>query len=345
MSKPKKITKTPTNADNHAIPERILVFGAAGYVGRMICDQFCASPDIREIIAIDTKPMPDLLKRKKKITWMEADLSGDGWQNKIKGSEPDIAINVAWDLEKNADSPKNIKATEKVFEYCFSTPSIKKIIYLSSTLPYGAAPDNNRNRSFEEGEILRESEYPYAVRRKEAEAMLARLYSISNRTKNVFVLRPGIIFGPMGISLLPAQEPLLKAINSLPYVFDPGDEYGLQYVHEDDLIDLLAVLVFNNVPFKGYEVLNVVANDILSVSDLATFLGKPILKMPVFFIQLFIILLGSHYGEEVAKKGIWKYLCYPVFADPGKLAKKLKFELLYSAKEAMVGEAGRYKKI
>lgn len=342
MVKPKKNTKTPKNTDNYATPERILIFGAAGYVGRMICDLFCASPDVREIIAIDMKPMPDILKRKKKITWIEADLFDNSWRERIKDTEPDIAIHAAWDLDKNADEPKNIDVSEKIFEYCFNTPSIKKIIYLSSILPYGAVPENNKDRRFEEGEMLRENEYPYAVKRKEAEALLARLYSASNRTKSVFVLRLGMVYGPMGVLLGVTHEPLLNAIRALPFIIDGGNDYGLQYVHEDDLIDLLAVLVFNRVPFKGYEVFNVAAEDILSVDELATFMKKSILKMPVLFIQLFLVLFGSKYSKEASKKGIWKYLCYPFFVDGSKLAKKLKFELLYSTKEALRGESGRY---
>ncbi|HRY62531.1 MAG TPA: NAD-dependent epimerase/dehydratase family protein [Candidatus Paceibacterota bacterium] len=342
MVKPKKNIKISSNADIYTIPSRILVFGAAGYVGRMVCDLFCSSPDVREIIAVDAMPMPELLKRKKKITWIEADLSKDGWQELLKDSVPDVAIHTAWDLNENPDSIKNFEASEKIFKYCFTFFPLKKIIYLSSILPYGAEETNDEEKRFSEGEIFRESEYSYVVLRKETEALLAKLYSISNRTKSVFVLRPGMISGPMGVSLRLQREPVLRVLDVLPYVFDTGSNYGLQYVHEDDLLDLLAVLVFNKVPFKGYEVFNVVAEDVVDIKDIASYTGKSIFKLPAFFFSLFLALFGSRFSEGASKSGIWRYLSYPVFADGSKLAKKLKFELLYSAKEALLGERGRY---
>ncbi|HBM45846.1 MAG: hypothetical protein UT05_C0006G0055 [Parcubacteria group bacterium GW2011_GWF2_38_76] len=342
MVKSKKTIKESKKTDTQTDPSCIVVFGAAGYVGRMLCDQFCSAPSVKEIIAIDRLPMPDILKRKKKITWIEADLSQDDWHGKLIGKEPEIAIHTAWDFEKGGDEIKNLNASEKIFEFCFNRPSINKIIYLSSILPYGATSDNNRDRMFSEGEILRENEYSYAVNKKEVESLLARQYSGSNRTKNVFVLRPGIIYGPMGASIPSFREPLLKILDSLPYFFKPDNDYGLQYVHEDDLVDLNAVLVFNKVPFKGYEVFNVVTSKPLDSSEIAVFLKKQIVDIPYFLVRLFFTTFGARYSEELTQKGVWKYLYYPVFADGSKLVKKLKFEFIYSTKEVAMGECGRY---
>jgi nucleoside-diphosphate-sugar epimerase len=339
MAKPKKNLKISTSSDAHAAPERILVVGAAGYIGRIICDQFCSAPSIREIVAIDTRPMPDLLKRKKKLNWIESSVKDDAWKDIVEKSAPEIVIYAAWDFQSEKD---NLEAMERFFEFCFLSSSVKKIIFLSSTLPYGALPENNRERLFAEGEIFRENEYPYAVLKKDAEAILARNYSSSNRTKSVFVLRLAMVGGPLAASTGEYSEPLMRMFSSLPYIFDPGEDYGIQYVHEDDLVDLIGVLTFNRVPFRGYEVFNVAAKDILSVDDLAASTDKWVFKIPNLLFPLVVSLLGIKLGGELSERGAWKYLSYPVFVDGSKIEKKLKFEFLYSAKEALEGKDGRY---
>lgn len=334
----KKMTKNTKEEISKNI-ERILVVGAAGYIGRMICDQFCSAPTVREIVAIDMLPMPNLLKRKKKLKWIESNLRDDAWKELVDKSAPEVVIYTAWDFQSERE---NLESLERFFEFCFLSPSVKKIIYLSSTLPYGAVEENDKNRFFAEGEIFRENEYSYAVLKKDAEAILARAYSGSNRTKSVFVLRPGIVSGPLGFSMNEHTEPIMKMFSSLPYIFDPGEDYGIQCVHEDDLVDLVGVLTFNGVPFRGYEVFNVAARDILSVDDLAALIDKWVFKIPGLLLPLVVSVLGMKLGGELSKKGSWRYLSYPVFVDNSKIEKKLKFDFLYSGREALEGKRGRY---
>lgn len=99
MPKIKK-NKEKIKKEVYSGPSTILITGAAGYVGAMLCDQFSDSPDIKEIIAIDKESIPEFLKNKKKITWIDSELSTGEWQKIAKEKEPEVVIHTAWQIKE-----------------------------------------------------------------------------------------------------------------------------------------------------------------------------------------------------------------------------------------------------
>lgn len=343
----KKNVKKQKTDDTYTGPRCILITGAAGYVGAMLCDQFSQCPGLKEIIAIDKEPMPELLAGNKKITWVTAELSADDWQSEVAKKMPEVVIHCAWQIrelfeQKDLQRKLNIEASKEVFDFVFGAPSVKKLIHFSTISVYGAAENNTKERLFIEGDMHREGEYLYGVEKKEVEAILAEKYANSDRSKKVFVLRPGTIMGPRCKYMMKKEGLLYYLENKAPFIPIATEDWGRQYLHEDDLTDIVAMLTFNNVPGR-YESFNLAPADLLLAKDFGEAFKKGTFYVPPVLVQIaFFFAWHLSQGKISTGAGIWKYLCYPIFVDGSKVVKYLKYQYQYSSKEALAAQAGRY---
>ncbi len=350
MAIKKKTTKKQRETEKYTGPKVILITGAAGYVGAMLCDQFSLCCELDEIIAIDVKPEPELLKGNKKITWITSELSEGEWEKEIKNKKPEVVIHCAWHIseiygERETQRKYNIEASSRVFDFVFSSPTIKKLIYFSSVSAYGALEDNSINRLFLEGDRLREVEYLYGAEKKEAESILAKKYSASDRTKNIYILRPASIMGPRANNDIQKKGLIYILKNVLPFIPVSNDEWGRQYVHEDDITNIVGILTFNNAPLKGYEVFNLSPEEIILASDMAKIFKKNTIFVPPIFVRVaFSLAWNFTQGLVPTGKGSWRYYCYPLFTDGSKVSRVLKYKYIYSSKDTLCGNSGRYKK-
>jgi nucleoside-diphosphate-sugar epimerase len=59
---------------------RVLITGAAGYVGSILINALESVDEIDAIVGIDLKPKPDRLAATTKVAWVQDDVSTDDWQ-------------------------------------------------------------------------------------------------------------------------------------------------------------------------------------------------------------------------------------------------------------------------
>ncbi len=330
-------------------PKIILITGAGGYVGAMLADQFSLSPDLEKIIAIDIKPMPELLRGNKKVIWITADLSGKGWQGIATQHRPEVIIHCAWQIkelygQKDYQRKLNIEGSKNVFEFVFKQPTVRKLIYFSTVASYGAFPENSLNRLFIEEDPLRENEYLYGIEKKEAEYMLKKAYEVSDKTKQVFVLRPSSITGPRGRYMVGKKGLLYMLKNVLPFVPVAGPEWSRQYIHEDDVTDIVGLLTFNIIDGgRGYEIFNISPGDIVKAGDMGRVFRKRVLRVPPVLVRAaFYLAWHLTRGKIPTGYGGWKFLTYPLAVLGSKITQKYGFEYSYSSIESLEKNEGRY---
>lgn len=119
----------------------VVITGAAGYVGEMLCAQAAARPDIHAIIAIDKEPMTDFLRQVPKLTYVQANLADDTWQAPAAAAQPAVVVHAAWQIRSlygRADEQwrLNITGSDQVFAFAFGTPSVTTLIHFSTAASY-----------------------------------------------------------------------------------------------------------------------------------------------------------------------------------------------------------------
>jgi nucleoside-diphosphate-sugar epimerase len=116
-----------------------------------------------------------------------------------------------------------------------------------------------------------------------------------------------------------------------------------QYVHEDDVCNIVERLVFTDIP-GNYEIFNlappgpvVKAQDMAQIVGRKTYLVSPLLVRVAFFWMRHLTL-----GKIITSKGGWRFYSYPIVLDGRKVTEKLGYEYTYSSIAALEKLEGRY---
>lgn len=347
---------------------KLFITGGSGYVGAMLADQFAPRPDVEAILLIDKEPFSDLLiehPNKSKITFIKGNLGDADWQEKVKAFAPDVIIHTAWQIremygKKDIQWNWNVTGSDHVFDLAFSLPSVKKLIHFSTVSSYAAYPTNEIDHFFKEEEGFRKSDYLYAEEKRIVEEHLdGHHLSASNGAHHpqVFILRPAAITGPRGrfmrvrFGLQAALSGQLKKgfihrlISTLVSFVPITKKWLRQFIHEDDVADIVSLLTFNNLEGK-YEVFNICPpGPAVLGPDMAAAVGKKTLPVAPWMIRpVFFVFWHLSRGKVPTSKGGWKSYSYPIAVDGSKLTKQCGYQYKYPSKEAFVKVEGRYAK-
>jgi nucleoside-diphosphate-sugar epimerase len=109
---------------------KLLITGAAGYVGSALIDALVQVAWIDRIVCIDLKPRPETTKAHNKIEWIQADLSIDGWQSKVRATQVDAVVHLAFQIRQlygkaiTTQERWNIGSARKVFEFALKAYTV-----------------------------------------------------------------------------------------------------------------------------------------------------------------------------------------------------------------------------
>lgn len=343
---------------------KILITGGSGYVGTMLIEHFLKRSDISEIITIDKDPLPQSLSGRKKVRFVQKKLY-ENWEDDIADFNPDIVIHTAWQIRelygrKEEQNKLNIISTNKVFDYAFSVLSVKKLIHFSTIASYSAKESNKINHFFTEEEPFRESDYLYATEKKEAEEILEKKFnSLKGVKPKVFVIRPAAITGPRGryqkvrLGLQSVLSGKLKNSESFWHrfvsrmvTFMPVTKTWVrQFIHEDDIVNIVEMLSFENQEGK-FEVFNACPpGDIVNGTKMAEAVNKkPVVLKPWMIRVAFFVMWHLSRGRVPTSKGGWKTYSYPIVVDGSSITAKYGYVYNFNCWDAFTKLDGRYAK-
>jgi UDP-glucose 4-epimerase len=214
----------------------VAVTGAAGYLGSRLIRTLCADGRVEKVLGFDLRT-PGF--RADKFVFDIIDLRDERLASRLTGV--DVLVHLAFVMDPIEDQAEmrdvNVNGTQNVFA-CAAQSGVGKIIYTSSAVAYGAHPDNDVPLT-EESPLRANLDFSYAAHKLEVE-YIAREFRSDHPEICLTVFRPAIVFGAGVDSAWSRfiEAPVLLAVKDHAPPF--------QFVHEDDVVDALALAVFGD---------------------------------------------------------------------------------------------------
>lgn len=326
----------------------VLITGAAGYIGTMLIERFARSDSIERIHGVDLRAPPARCVHLDKVRWIQADVADGTWMSQVDGEAIHAVIHCAYQIrelyggKKKQQEQWNIEGARKVFEFALGCPSLRRLVQLSTISAYGAQPENSVDRPFTEESPLCEEIYLYGVQKRRVEELLRQLVRRARPSAHVVVLRLASVSGPRGRFGLNRYGLLSTIAGGFPFLICGRPDWGRQYLHEDDLIDVISFLV-HLPPTAGYQVFNVSPPDFLDVTTIGRLFDKRVVAVPPLALRaLFALLWHGTRGAITTPAGAWKFLSYPIRVDGSLLQRTHGYAYRYSSLEALHAREGRH---
>jgi UDP-glucose 4-epimerase len=323
---------------------RILITGAAGYVGSLFTERFLAQPGVTHVVATDRQPrhVSTSAALDGKLTQVQGRLEDAAFISELEKYLPfDAVIHAAFGVRagygRRAKEVEhaNIEGCRNVFDLCFRN-RVPRLIYFSSAAVYGARPGNTLDGFFDEEKPLREETYPYGAQKRRTEDLLTAMHRDAGSSTRVAIVRPCSITGPRFLSE-PTKKVTLVAFLTrlLPIIPEVSTEWSRQYIHEEDLFEATRLLLAADLG-PAVESFNLAPHDYLTARDIANALGKRTLRLPAWLVATAMsVLWHLTRGRIPTPPGSIEFYRYPINLD-GRKIRKLGFAYRYTSQECLL---------
>ena len=218
---------------------RVAVTGASGYVGYRLVERLAEDDGVELVLATDVEPLsksygPKVVYRRYDVREPAGELFTE--------HDIDSVVHLAYILEPRRNrasvSKVNMGGARNVLEACDSA-GVTHLLYLSSTSVYGAHPDNPEELT-EDSPPRPIKGFQYSEEKLESERLFSE-YDQEHPDCDVAILRGCPILGPHADNYIARSflKPLIVGFL--------GEDPPMQFIHEDDLVEILARCVLERV--------------------------------------------------------------------------------------------------
>jgi UDP-glucose 4-epimerase len=302
----------------------IAITGAAGYIGQRLLVRLRQELPVESILALDVRPLSEL--ESSKITFAQQSVL-DPLVDLFVHHKIQTVVHLAFLLHQSRDPSRahriNVEGTRNVLFAC-KQAGVKKIINLSSSTVYGPHPDNPVPLT-EEHNPRPPSTSQYAVHKLQCEGLLHE-YAHEMSGTCVSILRGCIVMGPSAHNFITQAlfRPFLIGIR--------GSDPPIQFVHEDDLTELLLLFLTKN--HSG--TFNVAGPGAVNYSQLVQMAKRHCLWLPAP-IAYGITNLSWALRLQNASPGVGlDFIRYPWLVSTEKLRHDTGYTFQYSSEEALL---------
>jgi nucleoside-diphosphate-sugar epimerase len=121
----------------------------------------------------------------------------------------------------------------------------------------------------------------------------------------------------------------------LPVVPQVSERWARQFVHEDDLVRAIELLLRAPLP-ESYAIFNLAPSDYLTATDIAESLGKRAVKVPAWLLNASLQLLWHvSRGRMPTPPGLINFLRYPINLDGTKIT-ALGFQYRHTSRQTFL---------
>ncbi|MCF8469344.1 MAG: NAD-dependent epimerase/dehydratase family protein [Parvibaculum sp.] len=265
---------------------KVLVTGAAGFVGRRVVELLAATENaFDEILAADIRNVPQA-ERLPNISYRVLDVRDAAAVNALIAEGVDAVVHLAAIVSPGGPAARamefdvDVRGTENMLDAC-TAHGVRQIIVTSSGAAYGYHADNPIPLS--ETDALRGNpEFAYSDHKRLVEEMLAR-ERIEHPELKQLIFRPGTILGARVANQI-------TAIFDRPFVLGVmGSDTPFVLIWDEDV----ARCIVKGLVEEREGIYNLTSDDALPLRDIARMLGKPFVPLPAWFIMGALWLLQS----------------------------------------------------
>jgi nucleoside-diphosphate-sugar epimerase len=208
----------------------VAVTGAASGAGALLTERLAASPEIRQVVALDER-RGDVAG----VRWHTLDIRDPVIADKLRGEDRpvDVVVHLALDLDLETDAAArtayNVRGTQTVLTAA-AAAGVRRVVLCTSAMVYGAHPDNDVPLA-EDAELRATAEATGVGDLLEIER-LARRAPRAHPGLNVTVVRPAVLVGG-------TDTALTRYFESPRLLVVAGSRPCWQFCHVEDLVSAL----------------------------------------------------------------------------------------------------------
>jgi UDP-glucose 4-epimerase len=250
---------------------RYLVTGGSGYIGSRLVERLSHRDDVERILICDVRPPASF---RPKAEFEQLDVTDKTRVREVMEREkPDVLVHLAFLLNPIHDQDRmyevDVGGTQNVLEAAESA-GVQQVLVTSSATAYGAFPDNPVPIT-EEQTVRGVPDFEYARDKAECDR-LCQIWALRNPERVMTIVRPCIVLGPN------VNNYIVRLWTEQPFQMDVGGgETPMQFVHEDDLVEGLILLMDG----RHGGAFNVGGDGTLTINECGDIIGMKRRKMPL----------------------------------------------------------------
>jgi UDP-glucose 4-epimerase len=301
----------------------VLVTGVSRFLGARVANTLQADPAIERVIGVDTVPPAMSLGR---TEFVRVDIRTPSIGKVISSAAVDtvVHLNLVTTPTGARSSMKeiNIIGTMQLLAACQRSPDMRKLVVRSSAAMYGSSPRDPAAFT-EDDEPVEPPSSGYAKDAAEVEGYIRGLQR-RRSDLTVSLVRFANFLGP-GV-----DSPLTRYFK-LPVVatilgFDPR----LQFVHEDDGVEVLRLMAVEDHPGT----FNMAGDGVMVLSQAIRRAGRPTVALPAPAVATLGDLGKRFGGLKGFSPELQRWLTYGRVIDTSRLAAELAWRPNYSTESA-----------
>ena len=274
---------------------RVLVTGAAGFLGQGLISQLARQSDCEAVIAVDVREVP-AAQRLPGITYLTQDVRDPALGSTVAAHRIDTLVHLAAIVTpgKNANRAfeysVDVEGTRNVLQACVAH-GVQHVVVSSSGAAYGYHADNPAWLT-EDMPLRGNDSFAYSHHKRLVEEMLAE-YRQNHPDLHQTVLRIGTILGERVNNQITAlfEKPRILAIR--------GSESPFVFIWDEDVTGAIVHALSGQAPCGCF---NLAGDGALTILDIAKRLNKTPRVLPAWLLKTALWLgskLGiSRYGPE-----------------------------------------------
>jgi UDP-glucose 4-epimerase len=307
---------------------RVLITGAAGYIGQQLLNQLAIQHPQWTLIAADIRPQ-SRAGLKLNIEPVLLDISNSAAVASCVATWlPQVIVHLASvvtpppGMSEEQLHAIDVGGTQSLIQAA-AAHGVEQLIVTSSGAAYGYDPQNAE--WLDEDQPLRgHAQFAYAKHKREVELLLAEARAQHPQLKQL-VLRPGTILGKQ------VNNQITELFKKSSVLGIRGSDSRFVFIWDQDVVDIIC----RGLRQQSAGIFNLAGDGALSLKEIAELLGKPYRPLPAWLIRAALRVLKplglSPYGPEQVD-----FLRYRPVLSNRRLKQDFGFSPRYSSREAFL---------